>query len=57
MGAPNLIHGGSHSGNVPAGDLAEASLTAGLRADVIRIARIGRAAVLCGVWVRSARVA
>ena len=106
-GAPNLIRGGSHSGNVAARDLAEADcldilssdyvpaalLTAaltlgeiwgdlargvatvteaparvaglkdrgrlepGLRADVIRVARIGGAAVLRGTWVAGARVA
>ena len=107
MGAPNLIRGGSHSGNVAAADLARADLldivssdyvpsallTAGLmlgdlwgdmargvrcisvapaaaaglhdrgalvvgaRADVIRVARIGGAAVLRGTWVGGNRVA
>jgi alpha-D-ribose 1-methylphosphonate 5-triphosphate diphosphatase len=106
MGGPNLIRGGSHSGNVAARDLAEAglldilssdyvpssllsgalllgdlwgdvargvstvtkapaeatgladrgALRAGLRADVIRVARIGRAAALRGVWVAGHRV-
>ena len=106
-GAPNLIRGGSHSGNVAARALAEedcldilssdyvpaALLTAalslgeiwgdlargvatvteaparvagltdrgrlepGLRADVIRVARIGGAAVLRGTWVAGVRVA
>ena len=106
MGAPNLIRGGSHSGNVAAKDLAEAglldilssdyvpsallsgalllgdlwgdvargvatvtaapaaatgladrgALTRGFRADVIRVARIGRAAALRGVWVDGQRV-
>lgn len=106
-GAPNLIRGGSHSGNVAARDLAEADcldilssdyvpaalltaalslgeiwgdlargvatvteaparvagltdrgrLAPGLRADVIRVARIGGAAVLRGTWVAGARVA
>lgn len=106
MGAPNLIRGGSHSGNVAAKDLAEADLldivssdyvpsallSAGLmlgdlwgdiargiatvtaapanaagladrgrlaqgaRADVIRVARIGQAAALRGVWVQGSRV-
>ena len=106
MGGPNLIRGGSHSGNVAAKDLAEAglldilssdyvpssllsgalflgdlwgdiargiatvtrapalatglddrgALTPGLRADVIRVARIGRAAALRGVWVEGRRV-
>jgi alpha-D-ribose 1-methylphosphonate 5-triphosphate diphosphatase len=107
MGAPNLIRGGSHSGNVAARDLAEADLldivssdyvpssllsaalmlgdlwgdmargvatvtsapaeAAGLtergrldpgaRADVIRVARIGAAGAVRGVWVAGRRVA
>ncbi|OYZ99465.1 MAG: phosphonate metabolism protein PhnM, partial [Rhodobacterales bacterium 17-64-5] len=106
MGGPNLIRGGSHSGNVAAKDLAEAglldilssdyvpssllsgalllgdlwgdvargiatvttaptratglddrgALKVGLRADVIRVARVGRAAALRGVWVAGQRV-
>jgi alpha-D-ribose 1-methylphosphonate 5-triphosphate diphosphatase len=106
MGGPNLIRGGSHSGNVAARELAEAglldilssdyvpssllsgalflgdlwgdvargvatvtrapaeatgladrgALRAGLRADVVRVARIGRAAALRGVWVAGQRV-
>lgn len=106
MGGPNLIRGGSHSGNVAAKELAEAglldilssdyvpssllsgalflgdlwgdvargvatvtsapaqatgltdrgALRPGLRADVIRVARIGRAAALRGVWVEGQRV-
>ncbi|WP_103174580.1 alpha-D-ribose 1-methylphosphonate 5-triphosphate diphosphatase [Paracoccus sp. SY] len=107
MGAPNLIRGGSHSGNVAAHDLAEAdlldilssdyvpsslltaalmlgdlwddmpraittvtaapaaatrlddrgSLSIGLRADVIRVTRLGRASAVRGVWVQGTRVA
>ena len=107
MGAPNLIRGGSHSGNVAAQDLAEAGLldivssdyvpssllsaalmlgdlwadmargiatvtaapanAAGLpdrgrlehgaRADVIRVARVGAAGAVRGVWVQGRRVA
>ncbi|MDT8855461.1 alpha-D-ribose 1-methylphosphonate 5-triphosphate diphosphatase [Paracoccaceae bacterium Fryx2] len=107
MGAPNLIRGGSHSGNVAAKALAEAGLldivssdyvpsallSAGLmlgdlwgdmprgvatvtrapaaaaglrdrgylhpgaRADVIRVARLGPAAVVRGTWVQGRRVA
>jgi alpha-D-ribose 1-methylphosphonate 5-triphosphate diphosphatase len=107
MGAPNLIRGGSHSGNVAAADLARAGLldvlssdyvpasllagalmlgtiwddlargiatvtaapaavagladrgriVPGLRADVIRVARIAGTAVVRGVWVRGLRVA
>jgi alpha-D-ribose 1-methylphosphonate 5-triphosphate diphosphatase len=106
MGGPNLIRGGSHSGNVAARELAEAglldilssdyvpssllsgalflgdlwgdvargvatvtrapadatgladrgALRPGLRGDVIRVARIGRAAALRGVWVNGDRV-
>jgi alpha-D-ribose 1-methylphosphonate 5-triphosphate diphosphatase len=106
MGAPNLIRGGSHSGNVAAQDLAEADLldivssdyvpssllsaalllgdlwgdmargiatvtaapadaagladrghlVPGARADVIRVARIGPAGALRGVWVQGQRV-
>ncbi len=106
MGAPNLIRGGSHSGNVAARTLAEAgfldivssdyvpaalltaglmlgeiwndlprgiatvtsapaqatglvdrgALTPGLRADVIRVRRLGAAAMVRGVWVGGQRV-
>ena len=107
MGAPNLIRGGSHSGNVAASDLAEAELldivssdyvpssllsaalmlgdlwgdvgrgvstvtsapaaAVGLsdrgrigldaRADLVRVARIGTAGAVRGVWVQGRRVA
>lgn len=107
MGAPNLIRGGSHSGNVAARDLAEADLldivpsdyvpssllsaalmlgdlwdnisrgistvTAapakavgladrgairlGARADLVRVARVGDAGAVRGVWVQGSRVA
>jgi alpha-D-ribose 1-methylphosphonate 5-triphosphate diphosphatase len=107
MGAPNLIRGGSHSGNVAAADLARAELldivssdyvpssllsaglmlgdiwgdtargiatvtanpaaavglsdrgrmTVGARADLVRVARIGSAGALRGVWVQGNRVA
>jgi alpha-D-ribose 1-methylphosphonate 5-triphosphate diphosphatase len=107
MGAPNLIRGGSHSGNVAAAELAEAglldivssdyvpsallmaalllgdlwgdpargvatvtaapataagledrgSLVPGMRADVIRVSRLGSAARVRGTWVAGARVA
>ncbi len=107
MGAPNLIRGGSHSGNVAASDLAEADLldivssdyvpssllsaalllgdlwgdvargvatvtqapalatglkdrghiSPGARADVIRVARVGGAGAVRGVWVQGQRVA
>lgn len=106
MGAPNLVRGGSHSGNVAARDLAEADLldivssdyvpssllssalmlgdlwgdvargvatvtaapadavgltdrghlVPGARADVIRVARVGGAGAVRGVWAQGARV-
>ena len=107
MGAPNLIRGGSHSGNVAAHELAEAglldilssdyvpsslltaalmlgdlwgdmpravgtvtsapaaatglqdrgALRPGARGDVIRVARLGKASAVRGVWVQGSRVA
>ncbi|QEU06833.1 alpha-D-ribose 1-methylphosphonate 5-triphosphate diphosphatase [Paracoccus yeei] len=107
MGAPNLIRGGSHSGNVAAHDLAEVghldilssdyvpsslltaalmlgdlwgdmprgvatvtsaparatglddrgALRPGAQADVIRVARLGKASAVRGVWVQGSRVA
>ncbi len=107
MGAPNLVRGGSHSGNVAAHDLAGAdlldilssdyipsslltaalmlgdlwgdmprgiatvtsapavatgltdrgALSIGLRGDVIRVKRPGRASAVHGTWVRGVRVA
>lgn len=106
MGAPNLIRGGSHSGNVAARELAEADLLdivssdyvpssllsaalmlgdlwgdvsrgvatvtsvpaqavgltdrgkvePGARADLVRVARVGAAGALRGVWVQGRRV-
>jgi alpha-D-ribose 1-methylphosphonate 5-triphosphate diphosphatase len=106
MGAPNLIRGGSHSGNVAAQDLAQndlldivssdyvpssllssalmlgdlwgdmargvatatrapalatgltdrGQLSLGARADVIRVARVGTAGAVRGVWVQGKRV-
>lgn len=107
MGAPNLIRGGSHSGNVAAQDLATAGLLdvlssdyvpssllhgafllgdllgdlargvasvtsgpaqavglndrgairQGLRADLVRVRRIGRVPAVRGVWVAGQRIA
>jgi alpha-D-ribose 1-methylphosphonate 5-triphosphate diphosphatase len=107
MGAPNLIRGGSHSGNVAAAELAQAGfldilssdyvpaallqgammlgeiwsdlargiatvtaapaaaaglddrgrIAPGLRADLVRVARLGPAVVPRGTWVRGQRVA
>ena len=66
MGAPNLIRGGSRSGNVAAqaqADLLDfrGHLAVGARGDVIRVRRIGAGATptaaLRGVWVQGIRVA
>ncbi|MBT6314361.1 MAG: alpha-D-ribose 1-methylphosphonate 5-triphosphate diphosphatase, partial [Alphaproteobacteria bacterium] len=108
MGAPNVVRGGSHSGNVSAIDLAEAglldalssdyapislvhaafalhecvglslpdaigtisanpadmlglndrgSIAPGLRGDLVRVARIGDAAIVRGTWALGERVA
>jgi alpha-D-ribose 1-methylphosphonate 5-triphosphate diphosphatase len=35
MGAPNIVRGGSHSGNVSAGELAAAGLLDGLSSDYV----------------------
>jgi len=64
MGAPNLIRGGSRSGNVAAqaqADLLDFRGHLGARGDVIRVRRIGAGATptaaLRGVWVQGIRVA
>ena len=43
MGAPNLIRGGSHSGNVPTADLAAAGLLDALSSDHVPAALLGGA--------------
>lgn len=47
MGAPNLIRGGSHSGNVAAADLAEAGLLDILSSDYVPAALLPAAFKLC----------
>lgn len=48
MGAPNLVRGGSHSGNVAAGDLARAGLLDALMSDYIMSSLAMGALVLAG---------
>jgi alpha-D-ribose 1-methylphosphonate 5-triphosphate diphosphatase len=55
MGAPNLIRGGSHSGNVAAGDLAEAGLLDVVSSDYVPAALLGSAVKLAGIWGDMAR--
>lgn len=50
MGAPNLIRGGSHSGNVAAQELAEAGLLDILSSDYIPAALLGAALRLADIW-------
>jgi len=50
MGAPNLVRGGSHSGNVAAGDLAEMGLLDILSSDYVPSALLFAAAKLGLIW-------
>ena len=50
MGAPNLIRGGSHSGNVAAEDLARANLLDIVSSDYIPSALLLSAFRLAGIW-------
>lgn len=50
MGAPNLIRGGSHSGNVNAGTLAEADLLDIVSSDYIPAALLASALYLADLW-------
>lgn len=50
MGAPNLIRGGSHSGNVAAADLAAADLLDILSSDYVPSALLSGALMLCDLW-------
>ena len=50
MGAPNLIRGGSHSGNVAAHDLAEADLLDILSSDYVPASLLGGALMLADLW-------
>src|SRR5262249_1500950 len=46
MGAPNLVRGGSHSGNVAAGDLAEAGMLDVLSSDYVPMSLLQGALML-----------
>ncbi|MEI4469924.1 alpha-D-ribose 1-methylphosphonate 5-triphosphate diphosphatase [Frigidibacter sp. MR17.24] len=50
MGAPNLIRGGSHSGNVAARDLAEAGLLDVVSSDYVPAALLSAAVLLGDLW-------
>lgn len=50
MGAPNLVRGGSHSGNVAAGDLAEAGLLDIMSSDYVPSALLYSALILGDLW-------
>ncbi|MDO5641486.1 MAG: alpha-D-ribose 1-methylphosphonate 5-triphosphate diphosphatase [Paracoccus sp. (in: a-proteobacteria)] len=50
MGAPNLIRGGSHSGNVAARELAEAGLLDIVSSDYVPSALLAAAALLAAIW-------
>ena len=55
MGAPNLIRGGSHSGNVAARELAEADLLDILSSDYIPASLLNAALLLGEIWGDLAR--
>ncbi|GGH45763.1 alpha-D-ribose 1-methylphosphonate 5-triphosphate diphosphatase [Frigidibacter albus] len=55
MGAPNLIRGGSHSGNVAARDLAEAGLLDIVSSDYVPAALLSAALMLGDIWDDMAR--
>ncbi|QUS37001.1 alpha-D-ribose 1-methylphosphonate 5-triphosphate diphosphatase [Falsirhodobacter algicola] len=55
MGAPNLIRGGSHSGNIAAGDLAEAGLLDIVSSDYVPAALLLAAFRLGALWGDVAR--
>ena len=46
MGAPNVVRGGSHSGNVAASEMAEAGLLDGLASDYVPISMVHSAFIL-----------
>jgi alpha-D-ribose 1-methylphosphonate 5-triphosphate diphosphatase len=50
MGAPNLVRGGSHSGNVSAGALAQAGLLDILSSDYVPSALLYAAVMLADLW-------
>ena len=55
MGAPNLVRGGSHSGNVAAQELAQAGLLDILSSDYVPAALLQAAVQLADVWDDMAR--
>ena len=55
MGAPNLIRGGSHSGNVAAGELAELDLLDIVSSDYVPSALLSSALLLGDMWGNIAR--
>jgi alpha-D-ribose 1-methylphosphonate 5-triphosphate diphosphatase len=55
MGAPNLIRGGSHSGNVAASDLAEAELLDIVSSDYVPSSLLSAALMLGDIWGNTAR--
>jgi alpha-D-ribose 1-methylphosphonate 5-triphosphate diphosphatase len=55
MGAPNLVRGGSHSGNVAAKELAEAGLLDILSSDYVPAALLLGAVMLGDIWGDMAR--
>lgn len=55
MGAPNLIRGGSHSGNVAAADLAQADLLDILSSDYVPSSLLSAAVMLGDLWGNMAR--
>lgn len=55
MGAPNLIRGGSHSGNVAAAELAEANLLDIVSSDYVPSALLSAALMLGDLWGDVAR--
>ncbi|MDQ1849110.1 alpha-D-ribose 1-methylphosphonate 5-triphosphate diphosphatase [Gemmobacter fulvus] len=55
MGAPNLIRGGSHSGNVAAGALAEAGLLDIVSSDYVPAALLSAGLLLGDLWGNLAR--
>ncbi len=55
MGAPNLIRGGSHSGNVAAADLAEAELLDIMSSDYVPSSLLSAALMLGDLWGDIAR--
>ncbi|WP_321830557.1 alpha-D-ribose 1-methylphosphonate 5-triphosphate diphosphatase [Thalassovita sp.] len=55
MGAPNLIRGGSHSGNVAAGELAEMNLLDIVSSDYVPAALLSAGLLLGDMWGDTAR--